>query len=252
MDLGLVGRKALITGATKGIGRVIAETLLAEGAHVAICSRTEDDVFNAVAELKELGTVVGQVADAGDAASLQAWVSDSIESLGGADIYVHNTSALSAKTLDGWADNFSVDLMALPRALETAEEALAGGDGGSVITIGSIAAQEHFGRGSNSYSAFKAAVTSWTLGQAQVLGAKGIRCNVVSPGPILVEGGFWDRTRKDYPDYFDETEQQHPVGRMGGPEDVADLVAFLACDRARHINGANITVDGGFVKRINY
>lgn len=252
MDLGLAGRKALVTGATKGIGRAIAEMLLAEGADVAICARTAYDVHSALSELKELGNVVGAVADAGDSQSLQDWVGSSIEALGGADVYVHNTSATSAKSLDAWSDNLAVDLLALPYALETAEEALAGGHGGSVVTIGSVAAAEHFGRGSNSYSAFKAAVTNWTLGQAQVLGARGIRCNVVSPGPIVVEGGFWDIARRDYPDYFAETEQKHPMGQMGLASDVADLVAFLASDRARHINGANITVDGGFTKRVNY
>ena len=111
---------------------------------------------------------------------------------------------------------------------------------------------EHFASGSNSYSAFKAAVTNWTLGQAQVLGAKGIRCNVVSPGPIWVEGGDWNRVKDAKPEFFEATEQTHPMGTIGDVDDVAKAVVFLASPAAKHINGANLTVDGGFMKRVDF
>ena len=114
------------------------------------------------------------------------------------------------------------------------------------------AAGEHFASGANSYSAFKAAVTNWTLGQAQTLGTKGIRCNVVSPGPIWVEGGDWNRVKDGKPEFFAATEKVHPGGRIGGVQDVANAVVFLASPVAGHINGANLTVDGGFMKRVNY
>ena len=106
--------------------------------------------------------------------------------------------------------------------------------------------------GSGSYSALKAAVTNWTLGQAQVLGPKGIRCNVVSPGPIMVEGGDWDMIKGAMPEFFESTQKVHPRGELGEPQDVANAVAFLASPAAKHINGANLTVDGGFMKRVNY
>jgi 3-oxoacyl-[acyl-carrier protein] reductase len=111
--------------------------------------------------------------------------------------------------------------------VSAAKDALADG-GGALICIGTTASAEHFGSGSNSYSAFKAAVTNWTLGQAQVLGAVGIRCNVVSPGPIFVEGGDWDMIKNAMPPFFEATEKNHPVGHMGEPSDVANAVAFLA------------------------
>ena len=251
MDLGLNGKKALVTGATKGIGRAIAETLLAEGASVAICARNSDGVDAAVAEMSSLGTVVGSAVDAADGDALAAWVASSGEQLGGIDIYVHNTSGKPARSTDAWINNFNIDLMSLVLGVGAASDALADG-GGSVIGIGPTAVAEHFASGSGSDSAFQAAVTNWTLGQAQVLGAKGIRCNVVSPGPIFIEGGDWNMIKDNMAPFFEATQKNHPGGELGTAQDVADAVTFLASQRAKHINGVNLTVDGGFLKRVNY
>jgi len=253
MDLGLAGKRALVTGSTKGIGRRIAETLLAEGASVAICARDAAGVAQAVSELSvgAEGRVWGAAVDAGDPESLRGFVAAAVEHLGGLDIYVHNTSGKPAKTYEAWEANFRIDLMALVHGTDAASAALADG-GGALISIGTSAVGEHFASGANSYSAFKAAVTNWTLGQAQVLGAKGIRCNVVSPGPIWVEGGDWNRVKDGKPEFFEATERLHPTGSIGDVQDVANAVVFLASPAARHINGANLTVDGGFMKRVNY
>jgi len=251
MDLGLAGKKALVTGATKGIGRGVAETLLEEGASVAICARDADGVAKAVEEMSSLGTVVGEAVDAADGDALAAWVASAAEQLGGIDIYVHNTSGKPARSLDGWLNNFNIDLMALVIGVGAATDALADG-GGSVISIGTTATAEHFASGSNSYSAFKSAVTNWTLGQAQVLGAKGVRCNVVSPGPIFVEGGDWNMIKDNMADFYAATEKVHPQGQLGTVQDVANVVAFLASDAAGHVNGVNVTVDGGFLKRVDF
>ncbi len=251
MDLGLNGKRALITGSTKGIGRAIAETLLAEGASVAICARTADDVDSALEQLSASGTAVGSAVDAADSASLRAWVERSATALGGIDIYVHNTSGKPARSLDGWEKNFQIDLMALVHGVDAATPALVDG-GGAVISIGTTATAEHFASGSNSYSAFKSAVTNWTLGQAQTLGAKGVRCNVVSPGPIFIEGGDWDGIKQRMAAFYEATEKCHPGGRLGVAQDVADAVAFLASARASHVNGVNLTVDGGFLKRVDF
>ena len=251
MELGLAGKKALVTGSTKGIGRAIVESLLEEGAEVAICARSADDVGQAIEELSKKGKVIGSAVDAGDSSSLTAWVASSIEELGGVDAYVHNTSGKGAKSLEAWENNFNIDLMALLHAVEEAKEKLSDG-GGLLLSIGTTAAAEHFGPGSGSYSAFKAAVTNWTLGQAQVLGKIGIRCNVVSPGPIFVDGGDWDAIKGRMPEFYEATEAAHPGGAMGVASDVANMVTFLASDKASHINGVNITVDGGFSKRVDY
>ena len=251
MDLGLNGKNALVTGATKGIGRAIAETLLAEGASVAICARNAEGVEAAVAEMSSLGTVVGSAVDAADGDALAAWVASAADQLGGIDTYVHNTSGKPARSTDAWINNFNIDLMSLILGVGAASDALADG-GGSVISIGTTAVAEHFASGSGSYSAFKAAVTNWTLGQAQVLGAKGIRCNVVSPGPIFIEGGDWNMIKDNMAPFFEATQKNHPGGDLGTAQDVADAVTFLASERAKHVNGVNLTVDGGFLKRVNY
>jgi NAD(P)-dependent dehydrogenase (short-subunit alcohol dehydrogenase family) len=255
MDLGLAGKKAIVTGSTKGIGRAIAETLLDEGGSVAICAREAAGVDDAVSELKarchDGQQVWGRAVNAADSASLRSFVSEAIEQLGGLDIYVHNTSGKPAKSLDAWQNNMDIDLMALIHGVDAASDALSAA-GGALISISTSAVGEHFASGSNSYSAFKAAMASWTLGQAQVLGRRGIRCNVVSPGPIWVEGGDWNRVKDAKPEFFAATEQTHPMGHIGDVGDVARAVAFLASPAAKHINGANLTVDGGFMKRVNF
>jgi NAD(P)-dependent dehydrogenase (short-subunit alcohol dehydrogenase family) len=252
VDLGLAGKKALVTGATKGIGRAIVELFLAEGASVALCARNAEEVDKAVAELSAGGgTVFGATADAADSESLRAFIASAIEALGGLDVYVHNTSGKPAKSFEAWKNNFDIDIMALVHGVDAASAALIDG-GGSVISIGTTATAEHFASGSNSYSAFKAAVTNWTLGQAQVLGAKGVRCNVVSPGPIFIEGGDWDRIKQAKPEFFEASAKVHPSGELGTADDVANSVVFLASERAAHINGVNLTVDGGFMKRVNF
>lgn len=252
MDLGLAGKKALVTGSTKGIGRTIVETLLDEGASVAICARSQDGVDAALSELSAKGQVCGGTLDAGDLDSLTGWVNSSIDELGGCDIYVHNTSAKPQKKPEDWIKNFNVDLMSLIGGVGAAQEALCDGDGGALLSIGTTATAEHFASGSGSYSAFKAAVTNWTLGQAQVLGAQGVRCNVVSPGPIFVEGGDWDMIKEHMAPFYESTEKTHPAGSLGTTQDVANAVAYLCSPAAKHVNGVNLVVDGGFLKRINY
>jgi 3-oxoacyl-[acyl-carrier protein] reductase len=252
VDLGLAGKRAIVTGSTKGIGRAIVETLLSEGVSVAICARDADGVASALSELSGAGTVWGRAVDVSDGEALRGFVAEAIGQLGGLDIYVHNTSGKPARSLDAWQNNMDIDLMALVHGADAAAAALEESGHGALISISTSAVGEHFASGANSYSAFKAAVTNWTLGQAQVLGARGIRSNVVSPGPIWVDGGDWNRVKDGRPEFFEATVRTHPLGRIGAVSDVAKAVAFLASPAAGHINGANLTVDGGFMKRVDF
>ena len=137
MELGLAGKKALVTGSTKGIGRAIVESLLDEGVDVAICARNSEEVDKAIEDLSGKGRIIGSAVDAGNSNSLAAWVTSSIEELGGIDLYVHNTSAKGAKSLDAWENNFNVDLMALLHAVEAAKDQLSDG-GGSLVSLSLI------------------------------------------------------------------------------------------------------------------
>ncbi len=138
MDLGLGGKKALVTGGSRGIGRAIAEALLREGASVAICARGEAGVQAAKAELEQLGTVYAATADMADGAAVRRFVADATEVLGGLDILVHNTSVSGD---EGWLSSFKIDVMAGVRAVEAAMPSLEASDAASVIFIGSQASR---------------------------------------------------------------------------------------------------------------
>ena len=155
------------------------------------------------------------------------------------------------RKLDGWINNFNVDLMALVAGVDAATEALADG-GGSVVSIGTTATADTSPPVRVATAHSRLPSPTGHSGQAQVLGARGIRCNVVSPGPIMIEGGDWDTIRKHMADFYEATKKNHPGGDLGEAQDVANAVAFLAGDAAKHVNGTNITVDGGFLKRVDY
>ena len=144
MDLGLKGRKSLVTGGTKGIGRAIANELAAEGADVAICARTEADVEAAVAALSETGVrVSGRTLDVGDGPAVRQWVDDVAEEFGGLDIVVPNVSALAATpALESWQQEFNVDLMHTVHTVEAAMPHLEKSDAGSIVVISSVSGIE--------------------------------------------------------------------------------------------------------------
>lgn len=252
MDLGLQGKKALVTGASRGLGRVIAETLADEGVDLAICARTPDALEEATKALEARGVkVFAKAVDVGDGDALKAFIGESIDALGGLDILVSNPSGGNGTDEAAWRANFEVDLLGAVRSVETALPALAASDAASVIFIGTTAAVETF-IGPTSYNAVKAALVTHANGLSQTLGAQGIRVNTISPGPIFVEGGSWDRIRQHRPEMYEEALQGHPGGRMGEAQDVANATVFIASPAARHITGVNLIVDGGFTKRVDF
>lgn len=251
MDLGLKGKRALVTGATKGIGRRIAERLVHEGADVAICARHQDDVEATVQALAALGPRVwGRACDVGNGDEYLTWIEAAIAVLGGVDVFVPNVTAGSRRDpVEQWRANFEVDVLGTVRGCDAVLPKMT--TGAAIVAIGTTAAVETF-MAPNAYNAMKAALITYTKQLSQAVGPRGIRVNLVSPGPIEFEGGAWDRIKTNMPQLYDQMKALEPMGRMGRPEEVADAVAFLASERASWITGVNLIVDGGFTKRVAF
>lgn len=256
MELGLTGKSALVTGASRGIGRAIAAALAAEGCHVSLCSRNADDAAaaaSAIAAGAPAGTrVTGAAADVGDRASLQGWAEATADGAGGIDIVVANVSALAVATdEDGWRAAADIDMLGTVRTVEVALPWLERSDAGAIVAVSSTAALEAFG-GARPYNALKAAVINYVSNLATELAPKQIRANTVSPGTIYFDDGVWGQRKREAPEVYEYALSLNPMGRMGTPDEVARAVTFLASPAAGFITGANLVVDGGITRRVQY
>jgi NAD(P)-dependent dehydrogenase (short-subunit alcohol dehydrogenase family) len=251
MDLGLSGHRALITGSTRGIGRRIAEALAREGCAIAIGARKADEVETAVAELSGLGVkVVGAAMDAADAESVKNWVARMADALGGVDILIPNVSA--GGSLNGeqsWHDAYQIDVLGTLRTIDAALPALEASGQGAITITGTTAAVETF-MAPMAYNAMKGALIVHAKQLSQTLLSRGIRVNVVSPGPIEFPGGAWEGIKAGAPELYAATVAAQPSGRLGTPEEVASCVAFLSSPAASWVTGVNLVVDGGYTKRV--
>lgn len=254
MDLGLQGKRVLVSGASAGIGLAIAELFAQEGSSVAICGRTSATITAAgdriAAHTGTADVVDAQVVDMADPNAIGAWVQTAAEALGGIDIIVHNASGGGGTGEEAWRRNIDVDLLGFARLVEQATRHLERSDSASVVGLGSTAAIEAFGNPAAPFGAMKAALIHQCAGLSKTLAPSGIRVNAVSPGPILVDGGVWDTVRAQRLDYFDGVVAQIPSGRMGTAEEVARVVVFVASPAASLLTGTNIVADGGLTKRI--
>lgn len=254
MDLGLAGKRVIISGASRGIGRTTAETFLREGATVGICARGEQDLAETAAALSsEANEVFHKAFDVGDAAALAEFVNEAATAMGGLDAVVVNASALSVKGPGAWSQSFDTDFMSLVRFIEAATPHLAAAGGGSVVYISTTSTMEAGPlTTNNSYAAMKTAGVQHAGAQARALGKQGIRVNVVSPGPIYFDGGAWEAVRASRPETYEASLAQHALGKMGDREDIANAAVFLSSPAAGHITGVNLTVDGGFTNRFDF
>ena len=245
MDLGLKGRRAVITGGTKGIGRAVAEGFADEGADVSICARNADEVAATVTALQARGVkAFGRALDVADPPALAGWIASSANQLGGIDALVCNVSALAVgDSAETWERSFRIDMMHSVNAVAAAVPFLENAQGGSIVLISSVSGFEvDFAAGS--YGAFKAALIHYAKGLSRQLVGKGIRVNVVSPGNTYFEGGIWQTIEKNMPDLFASTLKVNPTGKFGTPAEVAAGVLFLSSPVASRISGTNLVIDG--------
>ncbi|HEY3797336.1 MAG TPA: SDR family oxidoreductase [Caulobacteraceae bacterium] len=256
MDLGLKGKKAIVTGASRGIGRAIAETLASEGVDVAVCARGKAGVDEVVASLEAKGvTAYGAAVDIADGIALRTFVTDAADSLGGLDILISNASALTrGASEEDWKLMFDIDLMGAVRALEAARPYLeragaASGDAAFIITSSVSAAEAS---APSAYGAIKAALIHFAKGVAREGAPRKLRCNVVSPGTVYFKGGVWGNAEERAPDFFKMMIGRNPTGRMATPEEIASAAVFLASPVSAFTTGVNLVVDGGITQRANF
>ncbi|MGH8297401.1 MAG: oxidoreductase [Steroidobacteraceae bacterium] len=242
----LIGRRALVTGGSRGIGAAITRRLLDAGAKVVVAARTRNDDTPADATFVpgDVTTIDG----------VEAIAKKATAALGGLDILVNNAGGGRA-FLEGswtipdevWHDNFALNLFAAIRLTNAALPALRASKAAAIVNISSAAATMPFGPFVH-YGAAKAALEYYSRTLAVELAPSGIRVNVVSPGVISTPGS--DEFARTTPGFSSDAWLQNiPLGRIGATEDIAEVVALLVSDRGKFLTGANYRVDGGMTAR---
>ena len=253
MDLGLRDKRAIITGATKGIGRRILEQLISEGCNVAICSRSIEDVEDTIEKCStRKAEVIGDVCNIKDKEEYSEWIAAMIARMEGVDIFIPCVSAGGGMDSEkNWWKNFEIDVLGTVRGCEAVLPSMQEAGSGAITMIGTTASVETFG-GPMAYNAMKTALITYAKQLSQFVGHDGIRVNVVSPGPIEFPGGVWEMLKDTMPKWYSKVVRDHPTQRLGTPEEVAKCVAFLSSSAAQWVNGTNLIVDGGFTKRVQF
>jgi 3-oxoacyl-[acyl-carrier protein] reductase len=249
MALEFTGKTALVTGSSRGIGFAIAAQLHAQGCRVVLNSRHAGELAAAVATLS--GSV-GAVGDVSNPVHARRVVQDAESALGGLDIVVCNVGSGRSvvpghETFEEWQKVFAANLWSTTNTVEAARDALAAARG-VVVCVSSICGLEVVAGAPVTYSAAKAALHAYVRGMARPLGLQGVRINAVAPGNILFEGSVWERKLAADADAVQQMlDRDVSLGRLGTPQDVAELVAFLASKRAGFATGGVWQLDGGQV-----
>ncbi|WP_439598943.1 SDR family NAD(P)-dependent oxidoreductase [Falsiroseomonas sp.] len=239
------GKRVLVAGGSRGIGRSIALGFAAAGAAVSICARDAKALEATRAEIAALGvTGHATAADLGVADQVTGWVAQAAQALGGIDVLVNNASGFGAKdTEEDWARGLNVDVMATVRASRAAAAHLKESRG-CIVNVSSISGFRPSLR-TPAYAAVKALLVNYTSSQAAAFGPDGVRVNAVAPGSIEFPGGSWEQRKSSDPALYNRVLDSIPFGRLGTPEEVAEVVLFLASPAARWVTGQTLIVDGG-------
>ena len=248
MDLGLKGKVAMITGASKGLGRATAKALGDECVKLSICARGEAALNDAAAEFRKLGCeTFAMAADVTRAADMEKWVAETAARLGGIDILVNNAGGARVGSLaelseEAWRESFELNFFSAVRLARLAADKMQP-RGGVIINISSIYGRES--GGPLAYNSSKAAMISFTKMLAREMAAKNVRVNSIAPGSIQYPGGSWERRFKENPAFErDFISHEMPAGRLGRPDEIGYAVVMMASPKASWINGACIPVDG--------
>ncbi len=240
------GKRVIVTGGSRGIGRAIARGFVKSGASVSICARDAGALEETRNSLAAFGPAHAAVCDLSDAEAIAGYVAQAAGAMGGIDILVNNASGFGrADDEAGWHTAFSVDMMSVVRASHAAEPWLArAAPQGIIVNIGSITAYRPSLK-APAYGAMKAAIKYHTATQAALLAAKNIRVNSVAPGAVTAPGHFWEERKARNDQAYLDTVEQIPAGRLGEADEIADVVMFMASPAARWVYGQTIYVDGG-------
>src|SRR6202011_3631788 len=228
MKIDFAGKKAIVCGGSRGIGRAIALGFAAAGGDVSICAREAATLEETRAEIAKHGYKAHAAsADLANADAVRGYIRAATEALGGVDFLVNNASAFgSSDDEKGWTSSLAIDMMAIVFATQEALPSLRESKG-SVLNISSIAAM-HTAARQPPYGAMKAAVIHYTGTQAAMYAKDGIRVNCIAPGSIEFPGGVWDRRKTDNPRLYNAVLASIPFGRMGHAEEIANVALFLA------------------------